>query len=74
MADKTLKLDVDIATKQAQTDVKNLSKATQDLGTDFDETKSKGQQIADAEARLRASAAGWTPVTQPLQPLRIRLD
>lgn len=48
MADKRLKLDIEIGTKQAQNDVKGLAKEARNLGTDIDDTRTAGQKLAAA--------------------------
>lgn len=52
MADKSLKLDLTIATKDAEQNLKNTSKAAQDLSTDVEQIKTKGQIVAESMSAL----------------------
>lgn len=48
MADRQLKIDIDVVTQKAQQHLKEAEKASGELGDGLDDTRTKGQQLADA--------------------------
>jgi hypothetical protein len=68
MADKKIKLDLEIATKEANANLKAAAKEAKKLGTELDDTRTAGQKLADgisnvademqSEFKQAASAAG----------------
>jgi len=48
MADKKLRLDLDIATDKAQANLKGAAKEAKKLGTELSDTRSAGKKLADA--------------------------
>jgi hypothetical protein len=54
VADKKLKVDLEIATKQAQAELKATAKEAEKLGTELEDTESAGKQMAKVLSKVAA--------------------
>ncbi len=76
MADKRIKLDIELATKQAQSNLKAAAKEAKALGDEVDDTRSAGKKLADAmnqvtdalEQELKDSAKAADKLAKALGP------